>query len=156
MPFQSGQPVPSCFLSEAIASGDYSLLSPLAESAILASVCGRALSHARSSRVDRAYSAASVEFWVRHRWVEGMLTRIIDGLSTKSSVSSAPSDPMVLFTLMLAHSTTILMCQIVERLGMDSQYQLTVMDYQTRAMNAAGEIARHTKAHEHIGFFKVR
>ncbi|KAK3991081.1 pyrimidine pathway regulatory protein 1 [Cladorrhinum sp. PSN332] len=153
--FQSGQPIPSCFLSEAIASADHTVLPPLAESAILANVCGRALSHARSSRVDRAYSAASVEFWARHNWVESMLTRIVDGLNTNSPVTAVLTDPMILFTLMMAHSTTIYMCQVVESLGMESQYQLTVMEYQARSMNAAREIARHTKAHEHMGYFKA-
>lgn len=152
IPFQSGHPIPSCFLSEAIAPGDHCLLPSLAEFAVLATVCGRALSHAMSSR---AYSGASMEFWARHKWVEAMLSRVIDGVTASNPMASAVTDPIVFFTLMMAHSTTIYTCEILESLGMDNQYQPTMMECQSRAIHAASEVARHAKAHEHIGYFKA-
>ncbi|KAL2193907.1 fungal-specific transcription factor domain-containing protein [Corynascus similis CBS 632.67] len=156
MAFQSGHPIPGCFLPEAMASGDHNLLSPLAESAVTVTICGRALSHGHVSGVERAFGNPPLDFWLRHEWVNGALTQILDFLSMNAPVVSAMADPMVFFAFMMAHTTTILMCQIAETSGADDQSRITIADYQMRATRAAQEIARMAKAHEHIGYFKVR
>lgn len=154
--FQSGHPIPGCFLPEAIESGDHNFLSPLAECAVTVTICGRALSHSNVAGVERAFGNPSLDFWIRHEWVDGILTRTVNSISLNAPVVSAMADPMMFFAIMVAHATTILMCQIAETSAMDDQSRTKVSEYQLRAMQSAQEIARMAKAHEHIGYFKVR
>lgn len=154
--FQSGHPIPGCFLPEAMASGDHSFLSPLAESAIVLTICGRALSHDFVSSMELGFGSAPLDFWLRHEWLDGMLSRVFESLSTNARVVSAVTDPMVLFVLTMAHTTTILMWKIVEAFGANGQCRSTVAEYQQRATRAAREIASIANAYEHIGYFKVR
>ncbi|EAQ88533.1 hypothetical protein CHGG_05152 [Chaetomium globosum CBS 148.51] len=153
--FQSGHPIPGCFLPEALASGDHNFISPFAGSVMVISICGRALSHGQASGVERAFGTASLDFWLRHEWLDGMLGRTLESLTMNSPVASAMADPMVFFAFMMAHATTIFMCQIAEASGIDSHCRPTVADCQGRATQAAREIARMAKAHEHIGYFKL-
>ena len=147
--FQSGHPIPGCFLPEAIASGEHNFLSPLAESAVVVTICGRALSHGQLSSIERAFGGASLDSWLRHEWLDAMLTRTLESLSRNAPVVSAVGDPMAFFVLMMAHATTIFMAQIAEASGIDGHCR-------PRAMRAAHEIASLAKAHEDIGYFKVR
>ncbi|SPQ24014.1 67ef6a81-3eb4-492e-b855-d8b226126aef [Thermothielavioides terrestris] len=153
--FQSGQPIPGCFLSEAIASGDHNFLSPLAEAVLLVTICGRALSHAQVSSVEQAFGSPSLDFWLRHEWLDSMLMRSLDCLTVNTSVVSAMVDPMLLFAFTMAHATTIFMCQIAQASGMDGHSRAATVEYQHRATRAAREIAGLAKAHERIGFFKA-
>lgn len=159
--FQSGQPIQMCFLSEAIASGDHGLFSPLAESVVLATVCGRTLSHTQVANVERTYGSTSADFWIRHEWLAGMVNKRLDSLIQSYPVVSAAADPMLFFAFMLAHTTTINLCKVVEagqetnRHGQQCQWDPAVFEYQKRALRAAREIAALTKAHEHLGYFKV-
>ncbi|KAL2259845.1 hypothetical protein VTK26DRAFT_6335 [Humicola hyalothermophila] len=154
LPFQSGHPLPSCHLKDAIASGDHNLLSPFAESVILVNICGRALSHYQLLGAERASGSSPLDFWVRHECLDVTLTRMLDSLSMTTPIVSAMTDPMLLFAFMMGHATTIYMSQILETFGMEGQC-LPNVDYQSRAAQAACEIAGLAKAHEHIGFFKA-
>lgn len=144
------------FLSEAIASNDHTLFSPLAECAILATICGRAMSHSQVSNVERAYGNASLDFWLRHEWLDGMLTKRLETLASHYPVISAVADSMLLFAFMVAQTAVIYLADIIESLTPEQQGQPGGSEYQKRAMRAAREIARLSKAHEHIGLFKVR
>jgi hypothetical protein len=139
-----------------MASGDHNFLSPLAESAIVITICGRALSHALVSSMEFGFGSASLDFWLRHEWLDAMLHRTLEALSANARVVSAVTDPMVLFALMMAHATAIFMSQIAEASGTNGQCRSTVVEYQQRATRAAREIASLARAHEHNGYFKVR
>ncbi|KAK4130230.1 hypothetical protein BT67DRAFT_411328 [Trichocladium antarcticum] len=153
--FQGGHPLQGCFLPQAIASGDHNLLSPLAELAILVTISGRALSHCQVSSVERASGSSSLDFWLRHEWLDGMLARTLDSLAMNMPMVSAMTNPMISFAFMMGHATTIYMCQIVEGSGMDVQCRPTVAECRDRATHASREIASLAKAHEHIGYFKA-
>ncbi|KAK3950548.1 fungal-specific transcription factor domain-containing protein [Pseudoneurospora amorphoporcata] len=162
--FQSGQPIQMCFLSEAMASGDHlhGLFSPLAESVVLATVCGRTLSHTQVANVERTYngSTMSADSWIRHEWLAAMVNKRLDSLVQSYPVVSAAADPMLFFAFMLAHTTTINLCKVVEAggghsQGSNGQWDPAVFEYQKRALRAAREIATLTKAHEHLGYFKA-
>ena len=145
-----------CFLSEAMLSSDHSLLSPLAECAILATISGRVLSHSQASNLQCAYGSSTMDFWLRHEWLDAMVSKSLESLSTKYPVISAVGDPMHFFALMLAQVSIITLCQVVEACGTDSQDELsTVCNSQRRAAQAAQDIAVLSRAHEHIGYFKV-
>jgi len=144
-----------CFLSEAIASNEHAVFCPLAECAILVTICGRAMSHRQVSNVERAYGNTPHDFWVRHEWLDGMINRRLDALMINYPVVSAVGDPMLLFAFMLAQTTVIYLTSIMEGLGQYGPYQPTVAEHQTRAVRAAREIARLSKVHEQVGYIKV-
>ncbi|KAK3688668.1 fungal-specific transcription factor domain-containing protein [Podospora appendiculata] len=160
--FQGGHPLQGCFLSEAIASHDHSMLSPLAECAVLANISGRALAHSQSSNNERGATISygtpvpPMDFWVRHDWLDGMLTKRLESLTRNYPVvSGAVTDPMLLFAFMLAQTTTISMCKILEGSGVIAQCEPAVFEHRKRATRAATDIARLAKAHEQIGYFKA-
>lgn len=164
--FQSSQPIQMCFLPEAIASSDHlqGLFSPLAESVVLATICGRTLSHTQVANVERTYNGLgsttmSPDFWIRHEWLAGMINKRLDSLMQSYPVVSAAADPMLFFAFMLAHTTTINLCKVVEaghcHQGTNGQWDPAAFEYQKRALRAAREIAALTKAHEHLGYFKA-
>jgi hypothetical protein len=114
------------------------------------------MSHNQVSAVERAaYGNSSLDFWLRHEWLDGMLNKRLNALRVTYPVVSAVSDSMLLFTFMLAQSTVIYLTNITESFSADSQYQPTVAEYQKRAMRAAQEIARLSRVHEQIGYIKV-
>ncbi|KAK3898828.1 fungal-specific transcription factor domain-containing protein [Staphylotrichum tortipilum] len=168
--FQSGHPIPGCFLPEALAAGDHNFLAPLTESVLVVTICGRALTHGQVASTERAFHGTPLDFWLRHEWLDSMLTRALDSLAVHAPMVSAMADPLVYFTFMLAHATTIFLCQIAEAAsGLDSNTITPntthgchpaapvpmIHEYQQRATRAAREIAALAKAHEHIGFFKA-
>lgn len=117
--FQSNQPMQVCFLSEAIASSNHSLLSPLTECIILVTICGRGLSHSQLSMVERVYGNAFLGFWLRHEWLDSILTKRIESLSPNYPTVSVVADPMLLFTIIVAQTTVIYLCKIMESLTGD-------------------------------------
>lgn len=154
--FQSGHPIQVCFLSEAIASQDHTLFSPLAECAILVTICGRAMSHSQVSNVERAaYGDVSMDFWLRHEWLDGTLNKRLNALAVAYPAAATATDSMLLFAFMVAQTAVIYLASIIEGLGADPQSQPTVAEYQTRAIRAAQEIARLCSAHEQIGYIKA-
>ncbi|KAK0741972.1 fungal-specific transcription factor domain-containing protein [Apiosordaria backusii] len=152
--FQGGSPIQGRFLDEVIASGDHSLLSPLAESAVLLTICGRAVSQCPAPNLQRTYGNASLEFWMRHEWINNTLSSSLNSLMVNHPVISA-AEPMLFFSVMTAHAIKIYMCQIVESTSHEDSCQPNVADCQSQAMHAAREIARLVKAHEHIPYFKA-
>ncbi|KAK4644198.1 hypothetical protein QC761_301980 [Podospora bellae-mahoneyi] len=152
--FQGGSPVQERFLEEVFASGDHSLLSPLAESAILLTIFGRAVSQCQAQRTQPTYASASLELWMRHEWVKNTLSSSLHSLMVNHPVISA-TEPMLFFSTMMAHAVKIYMCQIVESTSHEESCRPNVVECQNQAMHAAREIARLVKAHEHIPYFKA-
>ncbi|KAM7195353.1 pyrimidine pathway regulatory protein 1 [Naviculisporaceae sp. PSN 640] len=164
MAFQAGHPVQGCFLAEAIASSDHSLLSPLAESAVMATICGRANSHCHVSRAERRYGCPPMEFWLRHEWLEVMLTRRLECLKASYPVlsASAATDPMMLFVFMTAQATVLNLSNTAMEASMQGGAALNHMDpklvmneSKKRALHAAKEITDLVSAHEQSGYFKA-
>lgn len=104
-----------------------------------------------------------MDFWLRHEWLEGMLTRRLDSLAANYSVISpvVAADPMMLFTFMMAQATVINLSNIALEASMGGsveshfEYSMMLAESQRRALDAAKEIATLVKAHDHIGYFKV-
>lgn len=143
------------YLSEAIASTDNIYFSPLAECAILVTICSRAQSHKQASKVEQALGTASQDFWVRHDWLHCMLRQRMDSFMLNHPSSSIIEDPTLLFTFMGFQATMIFLCKIMEFLGPLEQFEAARRDYQDRALTAAKEIARCSRELDQIGYFKV-
>ena len=148
-------PLQMFYLNEAIASTDNIYFSPLAECAILVTICGRAQFHKQASTVEKALGTASQDFWVRHDWLHSMLTKRMDGFMLNHPASSILEDPTLLFTFMGFQAAMIYLCKIMELLEPSEQLEPARRNYQDRALVAAKEIARCTRELGHIGYFKV-
>ncbi|KAK0717836.1 hypothetical protein B0T26DRAFT_776826 [Lasiosphaeria miniovina] len=155
--FQAGHPTQTCFLSQAMGARSQSTLSPLAECSILVTICENALSHHEQSMIESTFGSmpSDAQFWLRHDWLSCMLSKSLESLDVNYPGMAGVTDPLLLFTSMMAHSVVIYLCQIMEASGMQSHYSPTVDEFQNRAMIAAREIARFARAHEHIGYFKA-
>ncbi|KAL8692798.1 MAG: hypothetical protein Q9218_002239 [Villophora microphyllina] len=134
---------------------DHNLYSPLAECAILATISGRALSHNQVSTVERVYGNASLDFWIRHEWLDSMLARRMETFLLNHPAELTFTDPMLLFSFMMMQTTIIYLSKIMEPFGMEEEYKATVAKMQDRALSAASEIARLSKEQGHIGYFKA-
>ncbi|KAK3389415.1 fungal-specific transcription factor domain-containing protein [Podospora didyma] len=155
--FQNGHPIQMGFLSDAAGWADYGMLSSFAECAVIASLIERIRSHSQRSSTERAYQAVPAdfwEFWERHERLAKTAIGISSSLTESYPVISAISDPMLYFALMMAHTTIIQLCQILESMRLEDQCGQTVLEFQNRAMSAAQNIAALVKAHEHVGYFK--
>lgn len=106
------------FLSEAITSTSPASASnhlcPFTESIILATICGRALAHRQQSAVEHVYSHVPQYFWDRHEWLVNMLNTRTDILMCHYPSSGAHCDAMLLFTNMMAQTTMLYLCKIME------------------------------------------
>lgn len=157
--FQSGQPMVMGFLSDSLAPGDFNLApqSSFSECIILATICGRALSHQHLSMVDGIYGTNPQEFWSRHEWIDAALSTRISILSLTYPFQLEHMDPMLLFTKMIAQATILCMQKVIESIAWDSnEYAALVLEYEQRARMAAKEIVELAKALTHLSYFKVR
>ena len=154
--FLSGHlPTQIFYLSEALASTENICFSPLAECAILVTICGRAQIHKQASKVEQALDTVSQDFWVRHDWLHCMLTKRMESFSSNHNPSSILEDPMLMFTFMGFQATLIYLCKIMESLEPLEQFEAARREYQDRALAAAREIARCSRELSHMGYFKV-
>ncbi|KAH8799820.1 fungal-specific transcription factor domain-containing protein [Xylogone sp. PMI_703] len=152
--FQNEYPTSTCFLSEAIAYNEHNLFSPLAECAIMATIYGRTLSHYQVSTVEQIYGNGSQDFWLRHEWINGLLAQRLQNFSLNYSMVTILADPMLLFTYSLVQASILHLYKILEPLEEMEQYKNEVLEYQTRAMLAAQEIAHLAKEHTKTSYLK--
>ena len=156
MEFQSDRPVLTGFLSEVMGTIDTVHLSSFLECIVLATICGRSISHMQQSTVERLYGQVSQDFWDRHKWLDTLVTQRIQALSLQYLCPSEQVDPMLLFTNMFAHATFLFLTKIIETLSRETgEYQPTVLEYAKRSLSVAHEIVRLTRAISQLGCFKV-
>ncbi|CRG91749.1 putative transcriptional regulatory protein C777,02 [Talaromyces islandicus] len=156
--FQSGQPMVMGFLSDSLAGSEFNLApqSSFSECIILATLCGRSLSHQHLSMVDGIYGTNPQEFWGRHEWIDAALSTRISILSLTYPFQLEHMDPMLLFTKMIAQATILCMQKIIESIAWDSDdYAGLILEYEQRARLAAKEIVELAKALTHLSYFKV-
>ena len=156
MEFQSDRPVLTGFLSEVMGTIGTVHFSSFIECIVLATICGRSISHMQQSTVERLYGQVSQDFWDRHQWLDTIVTQRIQALSLQYLSPSEEVDPMLLFTNMFAHATFLFLTKIIETMSRETgEYQPTVTEYAKRSLSAAHEIVHLTKALSQLGCFKV-
>ena len=155
--FQSSQNVEMGFLSEAITSVvDQSTCSPLTESIILATICGRAIAHRQQSAVEHIYCNVPQHFWDRHEWLDTMLKTRADILLLNYPSMSTHADCLLLFTNMVAQTTVLYLCKIMESMTWQTEeYRIAMMEFKQRSLVAAQEIVNLTRSLAHLSYLKV-
>ncbi len=144
------------FLSEAITSVDQTALSPFTESIILATICGRVLSHRQQSAVEHVYSNVPQHFWERHEWLNAIWKTRADILLLQYPSSSQHSDCMLLFANMVAQTTVLYLCKVMEAMAWETdEYRGVIAEFKQRSLQAAREIVNLTRSMSHLSYFKV-
>ena len=155
--FQGSQCVEMGFLSDVITSVvDQSTCSPFAESIILATICGRALSHRQQSAVEHVDCNVPQQFWDRHEWLDTMLKTRADILTLNNPSTAKHADCMLLFTNMMAQTTVLYLCKIMESMTWQTdEHRIAMMELEQRSLVAAQEIVTLTRSLAHLSYFKV-
>ena len=144
------------FLSEAVTSIDQTVLSPFTESIILATICGRALSHKQQSAVEQVYNNIAPHFWDRHEWLDTILKTRAGILILNYPSSTQHSDCMLLFTNMVAQTTVLYLCKVMESMSWETdEYRSAIAEFKQRSLQAAQEIVNLTRSLSHLSYFKV-
>ncbi|OKL58352.1 hypothetical protein UA08_06013 [Talaromyces atroroseus] len=156
--FQSGQPVVMGFLSDSLAGSDFisTPQSSFSECIILATICGRTISHKHLSMVDGMYGSNPQEFWSRHEWIDTALATRISMLSLTYPFQPEHMDPMLLFTKMIAQTTILCLQKIIESTTWETgEYNNLILEYEQRSRLAAKETVELAKELTHLSYFKV-
>ena len=144
------------FLSEAMSSLNQVVPCPFTESIILATLFGRALAHKQQASVERVYCDISRLFWDRHEWLDTIWRTRANILAYNYPPSSERSDCMLLFTNMLAQTTLLFLCNVLESLSWDTEeYRTALAEYRQRSLQAARELVNLTRSMSHLSYFKV-
>ena len=130
--------------------------SPFTESIILATICGRTLSHRQQSVVEQVYSHVSQHFWERHDWLHTILQTRCDSLMVQYPSAMLHTDCLLLFTKMMAQTTVLYLCRVIESMpwGKD-EYRNAIVDFRQKSLLAAKEIVNLTRSLPHLSNFKV-
>ena len=156
MDFQSDRPVLAGFLSEVIGASDTVNLSSFTECIIMATICGRSISHRQQSMVERLYGHVSQDFWDRHQWLDTILTQRIQVLSLQYHFPSEQVDPMLLFTNMVSHAACLYLTKIIKSMSLKTgEFQPKIIEYERRSLTAAQEIVHLARALSQLSCFKA-
>jgi hypothetical protein len=146
-------------LSERIASTcSQQTPSSFTECIILATVCGRCLTHQQQSMVERVYgSDASQDFWDRHQWLSAILTNQIHILTQMNPSPSPLADPMLFFANMVAQTTVLFLYQIMKSTAWQTtdQHQAIITECEKRSLTAAQQVVDLVEASAPFIFYKV-
>jgi hypothetical protein len=145
------------FLSGVIGGGgDPRTLSSFTESIVLATICGRSLSHRQQCTVERVYGNISQDFWSRHQWLDSILSQKIQVLSLTEAYPCEVLDPIPLFTNMTAQATVLSLRKAIRSVQWNSDdYRTIINDYEARALLAAQQIVALSEALAHLSYFKA-
>nr|AGN71605.1 putative citrinin biosynthesis transcriptional activator CtnR [Monascus pilosus] len=154
--FQSGKPASGGFLSETITQEDTGALFSFTECIIIATVCGRSLSHGQKLEVERVYGDVSPDFWQRHQWLDAIVKKRIEILSLRCASAAEVVDPLLLFTYMMAQTTVLYLCKLVKSVTWETdKLNPIVQECEQRSLAAAQEIVSLTHTLKQFNFLKV-
>ncbi|KAJ6119133.1 hypothetical protein N7523_003413 [Penicillium sp. IBT 18751x] len=156
--FQNNKHIRTSFLPEAMSeSQNGPLLSPFAESIILATLHGRCMAHRRSfTKQSHRGSSDGDDFWIRQKRLATAVEKRIQALGTISS-AKIDSSPLLLFVHMLAYSAVIKLghtAQTASSARPTIEHQGATAAYERRASSAVVEMVRLAKQVPSFGCFK--
>ena len=156
--FQSGHPVVTNFLSDVMVTRDTSIKDSFTEFIIMATICGRALSHRHQSMVSMIHSDQMQTTWDRHQQINATLAPRIAALSLHHPPVTAYTDPILVFTHAMAQTMVLYMYRLTgEVLPVPDEPNQAMMDDSARSFNVAlVKILNLTKTLSQMSCFKVR
>ncbi|KAL9639614.1 MAG: hypothetical protein Q9204_001024 [Flavoplaca sp. TL-2023a] len=155
--FQSGQPFVTNLLSDVMLAQDTSTKDSFTEFVIMATICGRALSHRQQSMAWMINSDPVQIFWDRHQQIIAELAPRIVALTLNHPPSTALTNPILLFTHAMAQTMVLYMYRLMtEVLPVSDGTNQALMDESARAFNVAlVEVLSITRTLSQMSCFKV-
>ncbi|OJK00180.1 hypothetical protein ASPACDRAFT_28643 [Aspergillus aculeatus ATCC 16872] len=156
--FQSGQRIDMELLSTAITSGGPRLTSPFAECIMTTTVCGRAVIHHYQTSLENTFTHDSSNFHDRHEWIHNTITQRINILSFNTPKFTENSDPMFLFTRILASTTALYLYHTLSLTSSDliSEDDMSPFpDYGHAALLEAQEMVHLANILNKVNSFKI-
>ncbi|PTU22071.1 hypothetical protein P175DRAFT_0436324 [Aspergillus ochraceoroseus IBT 24754] len=153
--FQTGQPVLTRYLPDVIMGSsnncDTDVLGSFTEYIVLATICGRAISHRQKATVEQINGDVFQGFWSRHQWLHELLNYRIQILS-----SSAHIDPMLMFARITAHTMVLFLHSVLESITWKTgDHLLGIIQDERLCVMAAHEVVNLVKVQSQLGYFKV-
>ncbi|KAI1452556.1 fungal-specific transcription factor domain-containing protein [Annulohypoxylon moriforme] len=154
--FESGRPIRTDFLHNAIAISGQNTLSPFAECVVLLTLGGRCAIHRPRALTENLYGNDPLEFWSRYEWLDTTLDERKRRLRPNSPATTTLSNPMLIFIHMIAATITIRLMEILSsRTLSTSQHRMAVDAYEDRAIQAAREIVLLARSMAQLSCFKA-
>lgn len=155
--FQSGQAVVTNFLSDVMLAQDSSIKDSFTEFVIMATICGRAISHRHRSMASIIYSDPMQTHWDRHQQIIAALKSRIASLSINHSPVTASTNPILVFTHAMAQTMFLYMYRLVgEVLPVADDTNQVMVNDGARSFNVAlAEIMMLTKTLSQMSCFKI-
>lgn len=130
-------------------------ISSFSECVVLATICGRALSHRQKVAVEQLNInggvAAFEGFWTRHQWLHERLNCRIQMLSVSPQV-----DPMLMFARIVAQTMVLFLHSVLESITWKTgDHLLGIIEHERLCVMAAHEVVNLIKLQGQLGYFKV-
>ncbi|KHN98029.1 citrinin biosynthesis transcriptional activator CtnR [Metarhizium album ARSEF 1941] len=154
--FQNGQSSVMDFLSDAIVDQHPTTRSPFNECIILATMCGRTLSHNQQYNIRCLHGDSETEWSDWDPWFDNVLLARLQLLSKRYPSPTNGYDPMLLFAHAIAQVSVIYLCKEVKSMVWpNGKARCLQPEYQQRALNAAEHMVNLAYALVDFGVFKV-
>ncbi|KAF6222870.1 hypothetical protein HO133_000921 [Letharia lupina] len=154
--FQSGEPALMGFLCEVMGGINQDSVPPFTECIILATICGRSVSHKQRMTVEGVYGASTQDSLDRHQWLNTILAARIQVLSLSCPSTSESVDPILIFANLLAQATVLYLYKIIEPVVLEKDENQGMMaQYEQQSLTAAEETSHLTKMLAQLNHFQV-
>lgn len=146
------------FLSEVMLAQDTSIRDSFTEFIIMATVCGRALSHRQQSTTGRVYPDSLQAFWDRHQQINAAFAQQMVALSLNHPPVLTHADPISLFTHTMATTMAIYMYRLMVEVvpAPEETHQAMVNECTRSFYGASMEIASLANTLSQMSCFKVK
>ncbi|KAI4283257.1 MAG: hypothetical protein L6R38_002299 [Xanthoria sp. 2 TBL-2021] len=154
--FQSGQPFVMNILSDVMLGQDTNLQDSFTEFVIMATICGRALSHRQQSMAWMINSDPVQIFWDRHQQINADLAPRIVALALNHPPVTTHTNPLLLFTHAMAQTLVLYMYRLMsEILPASDETNQGLMNESSRSFNRAlVEVLSLSKTLSQVSCFK--
>ncbi|KAL2813218.1 fungal-specific transcription factor domain-containing protein [Aspergillus cavernicola] len=156
--FQNNKQRPECgFLPEAFAELGSEPRCPLTDCILLATLCGRSISHRQQTAVEHSCDGLSDAFWERHRSLDALLAQYAHAVAAQARTTTGQATPVHLFNNLVAQAAILHNCRILESvIGRTVTHSQTpLLGSRQQAAAAAHETARFARVVSQLSYFKV-
>lgn len=144
------------FLSDAIVDQNPTTRSPFNECIVLATICGRTLSHNQQYNIRCLHGDGEADWSDWDTWFDNILSARLQILSKCYPSPTTGYDPMLLFAHVIAQASVIYLCKEVKSMVWPNGKARSLRtEYQQRALNAAEHIVKLAYALVEFSVFKV-
>ncbi|KAL9078509.1 MAG: hypothetical protein Q9157_002565 [Trypethelium eluteriae] len=163
--FMNGQPIDMCYLHEVTtavntgrSSGALSRVEicPFAESAIMATICGRVLSFRRQFMAEYGGQGLAPGFYQQYQSVNALLVDRLQMLSQQVASSQGQPNPILIFLAITAHMAIFMLCETIESKQLiPGSPEAALASSKQRSLDGAGELGMLITILSQLNHFEV-